>query len=157
MSVERPGVQRPGVLEALSPETIGLVQGRLKEGWPGPEPLVSRDVPPDGHMLKCLPIYVQQKAPPFLKRATPAAYGGSQARDPNCAAAAGLHHSRAGSKRICDLRHSLWQHWILNLLSKPASSWILCQGLNRLSHSEPQDPVLNSDRQYGVFAFLFNV
>ena len=36
-----------------------------------------------------------------LFRATPVAYGGSQARGPIGAVAAGLHHS-------------LWQRWILN-------------------------------------------
>ena len=53
-------------------------------------------------------------------RATPVAYGSSQARDPVKAAAAGLHlsHSNARSSRICDLHQSSQQHRILNPLSE---------------------------------------
>ena len=44
-------------------------------------------------------------------------------RDPSC---------------VCDLHHSLWQHWILNLLSEawiePLSSWVLVMFIT----AEPQ-------------------
>ena len=52
----------------------------------------------------------------FLFRETPVAYGGSQAKGPIRAAAAGLHpsHSNAGSLT----------HWVRPGI-KPASSWIL--------------------------------
>ena len=55
-----------------------------------------------------------------LVRATPAAYGGSQARGPIRAAAAGLRqsHSNADLSSICDLHHSSWQRWILTPLIK---------------------------------------
>ena len=48
----------------------------------------------------------------FLFRLVPEAYGGSQARGQVGAAAAGLHHSNARSKPVCDLYHSPWQLWI---------------------------------------------
>ena len=52
----------------------------------------------------------------LLFRAALMAYGGSQARDPNGAVAAGLHHSHrnAGSQLVCDLHHNSQQCWILN-------------------------------------------
>ena len=52
----------------------------------------------------------------FLFRATPVAYGGSQARDLIGAPAAGLRHSNARSRHVCDLHHSWPQHWIFNPL-----------------------------------------
>ena len=56
----------------------------------------------------------------LLFRAAPAAYGSSQARDRNGAAAPGLRHSHshAGSELPFDLHHSSWQHRILNPLSQ---------------------------------------
>ena len=53
-------------------------------------------------------------------RATPMAYGISQARGQIRAAAAGLHqsHSGARSSRICNLHHSSRQHQILNPMSE---------------------------------------
>ena len=48
-------------------------------------------------------------------RATPAAYGSSQARGRMAAIAACLHHSHSN---VCDLHHSSIQCWILNPLSK---------------------------------------
>jgi len=56
----------------------------------------------------------------FLFRASPATYGGSQARGRIGAAAANLHHSHSntGSGHICNLHHSSWQHWVLNPLSE---------------------------------------
>ena len=64
-----------------------------------------------------------------LFRATPAAYGGSQARGLIGAVATGLHHSHsnARSSHVCDLRHSSWQHRIPNPLIEACnlmvSSW----------------------------------
>jgi len=57
----------------------------------------------------------------FGFRATPAAYGGSQARGPIRATAASLHHSHSntGSKPcVCDLQHCSWQRWFPDPLSK---------------------------------------
>jgi len=58
-----------------------------------------------------------------LFRATPKAYGSSQARGPIRPAAAGLHHSHSnarlpGLSHVCDLHHSSWQRRILNPLSE---------------------------------------
>ena len=49
-----------------------------------------------------------------LFMAAPMAYGSSPPRGRNRAADAGLHHSNTRS----ELRHSLWQHQILNPLSE---------------------------------------
>ena len=58
-----------------------------------------------------------------LFRATPAAHGSSQARDQIRAVAAGLHHSHSNTRsELCDLHHSSWQCWVLNLLSE-ARDW----------------------------------
>ena len=53
-------------------------------------------------------------------RAAPTAYGGSQARGPVRATAAGLHHSHSKSDLscICNPHHSTWHWQILNPLSK---------------------------------------
>ena len=55
-----------------------------------------------------------------LFRATPAAYGGSQARSRIRATAAGLHHSPAtpDPSHVCNLRPSAQQRRILNPLSE---------------------------------------
>ena len=53
-----------------------------------------------------------------LFRATPEAYGGSQAGGLIRPVAVGLCHSNARSKLSVDLHHSSWQRWILNQLSK---------------------------------------
>ena len=54
-----------------------------------------------------------------LFRATPKAYGGSQARGPTGAAAAGLHHSHSSTTCCtCDLHHSSRQCQVLNPLSE---------------------------------------
>ena len=55
-----------------------------------------------------------------LFKAAPMAYGGSQAKGPIRAAAAGLHHSHSnvGSSHVYDLHHSSRPHWILNPLSE---------------------------------------
>ena len=55
-----------------------------------------------------------------FSRATPAAYGGSQARGLIGTEAAGLHqsHSNAGFEPHLRPHHSSWQCWILNSLSK---------------------------------------
>ena len=55
-----------------------------------------------------------------LFRATPLAYGSSQARGQVGAAAASLchSHSNAESKQVCNLHHISQQCWILNPLSK---------------------------------------
>ena len=57
-------------------------------------------------------------------RATPVAYGGSQAMSQIRATAAGLchSHSNTGSKHVCDLHHSSQQCHILNPLSKAGNS-----------------------------------
>ena len=57
----------------------------------------------------------------YLFKATPEAYGGSQARGPFRAVAASLCHSHSNARsesRVCNLYHSSWQHWILNPPSK---------------------------------------
>ena len=56
----------------------------------------------------------------FFFRATPAAYGSSQARGRIRATAAGLHIATATGdpSHNLDLHHSSPQHWILNPLSK---------------------------------------
>ena len=53
-------------------------------------------------------------------RADPVAHGGSQVRGLIGATGANLYHSHSnvGSSCVCDLHHSLWQHWILNPLSE---------------------------------------
>ena len=51
-----------------------------------------------------------------LFRATPAAYGGSQARGPIAAIAFGLHYSHSNAD--LQLHHSSQQRWILNPLCK---------------------------------------
>ena len=54
-------------------------------------------------------------------RATPIAYGGSQAMGPIRAAATGLHHSHSSDRSEPHPRpthHSSWPHWIFNPLSK---------------------------------------
>ena len=61
-----------------------------------------------------------------LFRATPAAYGGSQARGLIGATASGLCQSHSNARAIatpdpshvCDQHHGSWQHWILNPLSE---------------------------------------
>ena len=60
----------------------------------------------------------------FLFRTEPVARGSSQARGHLRAAASGLHHSHSNSGPEPPLRpaYSLWQHWILNPLSK-ARDW----------------------------------
>ena len=65
----------------------------------------------------------------FFCRATPVAYGSSQARCQFRAASAGLHHSRSsvGLSRVCDLHHSNTRsltHWVRPGI-EPTSSWIL--------------------------------
>ena len=54
----------------------------------------------------------------FFLRAVPLAYGSSQARGGNRAAAASLHHSHTKLSHIYNLSCSLWHRWILNLLSE---------------------------------------
>ena len=55
-----------------------------------------------------------------LFRATHTAYAGSQAREPTDLKPLAYTTVTAmrDPSRVCDLRHSPWQHWILNLLSK---------------------------------------
>ena len=52
--------------------------------------------------------------------AAPAAYGSSQAKSQTRDAAEAYATATAmlDLSHICDLHHSLWQHWILNLLSE---------------------------------------
>ena len=54
-------------------------------------------------------------------------YGSAQARGETGAAAAATATATAmpDSSHICDLYHSSKQHWVLNPLIKPASSWIV--------------------------------
>ena len=76
----------------------------------------------------------------FLFTAAPAASGGSQARGPFGAIAAGLDHSHSdtGCSRVCDLHHSSRHRRILNPLSEAGdrtpSSWTPCWVLGPLSH-----------------------
>ena len=65
--------------------------------------------------LHCLCLHLH------LFRATPAAFGNSQARGQIGAAAAGLHHSHSNSgsdTSVTCVHHSSQQHRILNLLSE---------------------------------------
>ena len=55
----------------------------------------------------------------WLFRATPAAYGSSQARGQIGAAAAGHSHSNPRSEPHLRRKHNSWQHQILNPGSKP--------------------------------------
>ena len=61
--------------------------------------------------------------------ATAVAYGSSQARSRMGAAAATYTSARATSDPswVCNLQHSLWQHWSFNPLSKAraGTAWIL--------------------------------
>ena len=63
----------------------------------------------------------------FLFRATPMAYGGSQARGQIRGTAAGLHHSHsnARSELVFNLHLSPWQRQILNPLSKARDQTLL--------------------------------
>ena len=64
----------------------------------------------------------------FLFKATPSAYGSSQARGRIGAAIASLHQATAilDLSHICDLCHSLRQCWIFNPLSEARDwTWIL--------------------------------
>ena len=56
-----------------------------------------------------------------FSRATPTAYGDSQARGPIGAEATGLFqsHSNTNQSRVCNLHHSSWQRQMVNPLSKP--------------------------------------
>ena len=77
----------------------------------------------------------------LLFRAAPAAYGGSQARDPIRAAAAGLHHSHSHARSQPHLwpTCSLWQCRILNPLSEARDRTFILMDtsrvLNLLNHS----------------------
>ena len=53
-----------------------------------------------------------------FSRATPTAYGGSQAKGWNIALATSLHTATQDPSHVCDLHHSSRQRQILNLLSK---------------------------------------
>ena len=66
-------------------------------------------------------------------RAAPEAYGSSQARGPNRAAAIGLHHSHSnkGSKPRL---YTLQQHWILNPLSEPRDRTHILMDTSRLHY-----------------------
>ena len=80
----------------------------------------------------------------FLFKATPVAYGSSQARSRIGAAAVVYTTGEAipDPSRICNLRRSLWKGWILNPLNEARygtcilmdSSWVL----------KPQSPSGNS-------------
>ena len=57
----------------------------------------------------------------YLFRATPTAYGDSQARDQIEAVVTSLYHSHSNARsepQVCELHHNLQQHRILNPLSK---------------------------------------
>ena len=78
----------------------------------------------------------------FLFKATPAAYGSSQARGQIRATAAGLYHSHSNSgykTHLWPTQHAYGigqslTHWVRPGV-KPASSQILCRVLNLLSHN----------------------
>ena len=78
----------------------------------------------------------------FLFRATPAAYGGSQARGGIRAVATSLHHrhSNSGSEpHLQNLHHSSQQYWILNPLSKARDGTrVLMDTSQAFNPSEPQ-------------------
>ena len=65
-------------------------------------------------------LYIHSLSFLLFIRATPEAYGSSQARGLIGATAAGLRHSHSnsGSSHTCDLHHSSRQHQILNPLSE---------------------------------------
>ena len=50
--------------------------------------------------------------------------------------------------RVCDLHHSSQQHWILNLLSEPSTSWFLVGFTSTVPQQEP--PVLCTLNQQTV-------
>ena len=93
----------------------------------------------------------------FLFRASPAPYGGSQARGPTGAAAAGLHHSHSNGPQldqscVCHLHHSSWQHWILNPLSeaRDRTHILMCtsQVLNPLNHNGNSHLISYKDKDW---------
>ena len=74
----------------------------------------------------------------YLLMATPLAYGGSQARG-WIRAAYTTATATWDPSHICDLSHSLWQHWILSPLREtrdhPTASQRQRQVINLLSHN----------------------
>ena len=88
----------------------------------------------------------------FFLRPQPVTYGSSQARSQIGAAAepyaTAIATATLNLSSICELHHSLWQHWILNPLRRGmehTSSLTLCWVLNLLSHS---------GNSYTIFFFL---
>ena len=81
---------------------------------PIPHPMYLLIIPID-HTHICLFICLFS-----FSRATPAAYGDSQARGQIGAVAVGLHRATAmpDPSHVCHLHHNSWQRWILNPLSK---------------------------------------
>ena len=95
------------------------------------------------HLAQCflnLSILLQIAGFPssfFLFMATPAAYGNSQVRGSNQSCSQLLAYATATTtpdpRPICDLHHSLQQHWIINPLGKARdrihilvdTSWVL--------------------------------
>ena len=73
----------------------------------------------------------------FFFRATPAAYGSSQARGWTGAAATGLCHSHSNAypSHICDPCCSLWKCWMFNSRIELTSPWRLYCLTNPLSHN----------------------
>ena len=67
----------------------------------------------------------------FLGGATPAAYGGSQARGEIIAMATNPHHSQ--STVWSDLHHSSQQHWILNPLSEARGQTYILMDTSQIS------------------------
>ena len=81
------------------------------------------------------------------------AYGGSQARGQSGAAAADLHdsHNNQNLSHICNLYLSLWQHQILNPLSKARDRTRLLKDTNRilnlLSHNRNSKSLIQGKSQ----------
>ena len=78
--------------------------------------------------IVCLFIYL------LLFRATPVAYGGSQARGRIAATVVGLRHSHSneGSELCLNLHHSSQQCWILNPLSETRDQTCILMNTSRV-------------------------
>jgi len=72
----------------------------------------------------------------LLFRATPKAFGDSQAKGPLRAVVARLYHSHSnvGSEPVCNLHHSSQQHQILNPLSKARDRTCILMDTSRVRY-----------------------
>ena len=87
------------------------------------------------------------------------ARGGSEARGPIVAVAAGLHTATATPdlSHICDPHHSSQQRWIVNPLRETRDQTCILMDTNLLSHDENSICyILIRANVYSVFPFAFN-